>query len=84
MRVWLTLCDVHLQLHNTGLGLCADCQAAGDILGCAMALAPCSDSQQQQVGTPSSQESREDLKVSFLGCTSTSLWSISFQVAHVP
>eukprot|EP00069_Balaena_mysticetus_P010944 bmy_20831T0 len=36
------------KLHNTGLGFCADCQAEGDILGCAMMLAPCSDSQQQQ------------------------------------
>ncbi|KAI5200460.1 polypeptide N-acetylgalactosaminyltransferase 15 [Manis pentadactyla] len=36
------------KLHNTGLGLCADCQAAGDILGCAVTLAPCNDSQQQQ------------------------------------
>ncbi|KAF5921850.1 hypothetical protein HPG69_013024 [Diceros bicornis minor] len=35
-------------LHNTGLGFCADCQAEGDILGCAMMLAPCSDSRQQQ------------------------------------
>ncbi|XP_046495929.1 polypeptide N-acetylgalactosaminyltransferase 15 [Equus quagga] len=36
------------KLHNTGLGFCADCQAEGDILGCAMMLAPCSDSRQQQ------------------------------------
>nr|BAK63908.1 polypeptide N-acetylgalactosaminyltransferase-like protein 2 [Pan troglodytes] len=36
------------KLHNTGLGLCADCQAEGDILGCPMMLAPCSDSRQQQ------------------------------------
>ncbi|KAM8922166.1 polypeptide N-acetylgalactosaminyltransferase 15 [Lycaon pictus] len=36
------------KLHNTGLGLCADCQAEGDIPGCAMMLAPCSDSRQQQ------------------------------------
>ncbi|KAI2528487.1 LOW QUALITY PROTEIN: polypeptide N-acetylgalactosaminyltransferase 15 [Homo sapiens] len=36
------------KLHNTGLGLCADCQAEGDILGCPMVLAPCSDSRQQQ------------------------------------
>ncbi|KAM5230990.1 polypeptide N-acetylgalactosaminyltransferase 15 isoform 2-T3 [Hipposideros larvatus] len=36
------------KLHNTGLGFCADCQAEGDILGCAMTLAPCSDSRQQQ------------------------------------
>ncbi|KAL0593207.1 Polypeptide N-acetylgalactosaminyltransferase 15, partial [Plecturocebus cupreus] len=39
---------VHFQLHNTGLGFCADCQAEGDILGCPMMLAPCSDSRQQQ------------------------------------
>ncbi|XP_028017824.2 polypeptide N-acetylgalactosaminyltransferase 15 isoform X1 [Balaenoptera acutorostrata] len=36
------------KLHNTGLGFCADCRAEGDILGCAVMLAPCSDSQQQQ------------------------------------
>uniref|UniRef100_A0A8C5YHT8 Polypeptide N-acetylgalactosaminyltransferase n=1 Tax=Microcebus murinus TaxID=30608 RepID=A0A8C5YHT8_MICMU len=36
------------KLHNTGLGFCADCQADGDILGCPMILAPCSDSRQQQ------------------------------------
>lgn len=36
------------KLHNTGLGFCADCQAERDILGCAMMLAPCSDSRQQQ------------------------------------
>ncbi|KAK2494284.1 hypothetical protein MC885_000872 [Smutsia gigantea] len=36
------------KLHNTALGFCADCQAAGDILGCAMTLAPCSDSRRQQ------------------------------------
>ncbi|XP_045647653.1 polypeptide N-acetylgalactosaminyltransferase 15 isoform X3 [Ursus americanus] len=36
------------KLHNTGLGFCVDCQAEGDILGCAMMLAPCSDSRQQQ------------------------------------
>ncbi|XP_066207061.1 polypeptide N-acetylgalactosaminyltransferase 15 [Saccopteryx leptura] len=36
------------KLHNTGLGFCADCQAEGDLLGCAMMLAPCSDSRQQQ------------------------------------
>ncbi|XP_008566386.1 PREDICTED: polypeptide N-acetylgalactosaminyltransferase 15 [Galeopterus variegatus] len=36
------------KLHNTGLGFCADCQAEGDILGCPMMLAPCSDSRQQQ------------------------------------
>lgn len=40
--------DVPLQLHNTGLGFCADCLAEGDVLGCAMMLAPCSDSQPQQ------------------------------------
>ncbi|NP_001193376.1 polypeptide N-acetylgalactosaminyltransferase 15 precursor [Sus scrofa] len=36
------------KLHNTGLGFCADCLAEGDVLGCAMMLAPCSDSQPQQ------------------------------------
>lgn len=36
------------KLHNTGFGFCADCQAEGDILGCPMRLAPCSDSRQQQ------------------------------------
>ncbi|XP_006770239.1 PREDICTED: polypeptide N-acetylgalactosaminyltransferase 15 isoform X1 [Myotis davidii] len=36
------------KLHNTGLGFCADCQAEGDLLGCAMMLAPCSDSRWQQ------------------------------------
>ncbi|XP_015349856.1 polypeptide N-acetylgalactosaminyltransferase 15 isoform X2 [Marmota marmota marmota] len=36
------------KLHNTGFGFCADCQTEGDILGCPMRLAPCSDSQQQQ------------------------------------
>ncbi|XP_054585447.1 polypeptide N-acetylgalactosaminyltransferase 15 isoform X2 [Eptesicus fuscus] len=36
------------KLHNTGLGFCADCQAEGDLLGCAMLLAPCSDSRRQQ------------------------------------
>lgn len=46
---------VHFQLHNTGLGFCVDCQAEGDILGCAMMLAPCSDSRQQQVGSQSPQ-----------------------------
>ncbi|ELV09807.1 Polypeptide N-acetylgalactosaminyltransferase-like protein 2 [Tupaia chinensis] len=35
-------------LHNTGLGLCADCQAEGDIQACPVVLAPCSDSRQQQ------------------------------------
>lgn len=47
--------DVHFQLHNTGLGFCVDCQEEGDILGCTMMLAPCSDSRQQQVGSQSSQ-----------------------------
>ncbi|XP_036917240.1 polypeptide N-acetylgalactosaminyltransferase 15 isoform X2 [Sturnira hondurensis] len=36
------------KLHNTGLGFCADCQAEGDLLGCALMLAPCSNSRQQQ------------------------------------
>ncbi|XP_037858838.2 polypeptide N-acetylgalactosaminyltransferase 15 [Chlorocebus sabaeus] len=36
------------KLHNTGLGLCADCQAEGNLLDCPMVLAPCSDSRQQQ------------------------------------
>lgn len=36
------------KLHNTGLGFCADCQAEGDILGCPMTLAPCSNNRQQQ------------------------------------
>uniref|UniRef100_A0A8C6MUR8 Polypeptide N-acetylgalactosaminyltransferase 15 n=1 Tax=Mus spicilegus TaxID=10103 RepID=A0A8C6MUR8_MUSSI len=36
------------KLHNTGFGLCADCQADGDILGCPMTLAPCSNNRQQQ------------------------------------
>ncbi|XP_047732484.1 polypeptide N-acetylgalactosaminyltransferase 15 isoform X1 [Prionailurus viverrinus] len=36
------------KLHNTGLGFCVDCQEEGDILGCTMMLAPCSDSRQQQ------------------------------------
>nr|KAF6474187.1 polypeptide N-acetylgalactosaminyltransferase 15 [Rousettus aegyptiacus] len=36
------------KLHNIGLGFCADCQAEGDILGCTMMLAPCSDDRQQQ------------------------------------
>lgn len=36
------------KLHNTGLGFCADCQAEGDLLGCAMMLAPCVDSRRQQ------------------------------------
>ncbi|XP_010996353.1 polypeptide N-acetylgalactosaminyltransferase 15 [Camelus dromedarius] len=36
------------KLHNTGLGFCADCQAEGDLLGSAVMLAPCRDSQQQQ------------------------------------
>ncbi|KAF7480149.1 polypeptide N-acetylgalactosaminyltransferase 15 [Marmota monax] len=36
------------KLHNIGFGFCADCQTEGDILGCPMRLAPCSDSQQQQ------------------------------------
>ncbi|XP_059520014.1 polypeptide N-acetylgalactosaminyltransferase 15 isoform X2 [Myotis daubentonii] len=36
------------KLHNTGLGFCADCQAEGGLLGCAMMLAPCSDSRRQQ------------------------------------
>ncbi|XP_005317303.2 polypeptide N-acetylgalactosaminyltransferase 15 isoform X1 [Ictidomys tridecemlineatus] len=36
------------KLHNTGFGFCADCQTEGDILGCPMRLAPCSDSRQQQ------------------------------------
>lgn len=36
------------KLHNTGLGFCVDCQAEGDLLGCAMMLAPCSDSRRQQ------------------------------------
>ncbi|XP_040819226.1 polypeptide N-acetylgalactosaminyltransferase 15 [Ochotona curzoniae] len=35
------------KLHNTGLGFCADCLAEGDIMGCPMVLAPCSDSRQQ-------------------------------------
>lgn len=46
--------DVHFQLHNTGLGFCADCQADGDILGCPMTLAPCSNNRQQQVGDDAS------------------------------
>lgn len=36
------------KLHNTGLGFCADCQAEGDIPGCPMTLAPCSNNRQQQ------------------------------------
>lgn len=36
------------KLHSTGLGLCADCQAEGDLLGCPMTLAPCSKNRQQQ------------------------------------
>ncbi|XP_024421635.2 polypeptide N-acetylgalactosaminyltransferase 15 isoform X1 [Desmodus rotundus] len=36
------------KLHNTGLGFCADCQAEGDLLGCALMLAPCSNSRRQQ------------------------------------
>ncbi|XP_036032618.1 polypeptide N-acetylgalactosaminyltransferase 15 isoform X2 [Onychomys torridus] len=36
------------KLHNTRLGFCADCQAEGDILGCPMTLAPCSNNRQQQ------------------------------------
>uniref|UniRef100_A0A8C3WGH7 Polypeptide N-acetylgalactosaminyltransferase n=1 Tax=Catagonus wagneri TaxID=51154 RepID=A0A8C3WGH7_9CETA len=36
------------KLHNVGLGFCADCQEEGDVLGCAMMLAPCSDTQQRQ------------------------------------
>ncbi|XP_050997693.1 polypeptide N-acetylgalactosaminyltransferase 15 [Acomys russatus] len=36
------------KLHNTGLGFCADCQAEGDILGCPMTLAPCSNNRPQQ------------------------------------
>lgn len=36
------------KLHNTGLGFCADCQADGDIPGCPMTLAPCSNNRQQQ------------------------------------
>ncbi|XP_052046070.1 polypeptide N-acetylgalactosaminyltransferase 15 [Apodemus sylvaticus] len=36
------------KLHNNGFGLCADCQAEGDILGCPVTLAPCSNSRQQQ------------------------------------
>ncbi|XP_077928166.1 polypeptide N-acetylgalactosaminyltransferase 15 isoform X2 [Halichoerus grypus] len=36
------------KLHNSGLGFCVDCQAEGDILGCAMMLALCSDSRPQQ------------------------------------
>ncbi|XP_076787542.1 polypeptide N-acetylgalactosaminyltransferase 15 isoform X3 [Arvicanthis niloticus] len=36
------------KLHNTGFGLCADCQAEGDLLGCPMTLAPCSNNRQQQ------------------------------------
>ncbi|GAB1298696.1 Polypeptide N-acetylgalactosaminyltransferase 15 [Apodemus speciosus] len=35
-------------LHNTGFGLCADCQAEGDVLGCPVTLVPCSNSRQQQ------------------------------------
>ncbi|XP_029397820.1 polypeptide N-acetylgalactosaminyltransferase 15 isoform X2 [Mus pahari] len=37
------------KLHNTGFGLCADCQAEGGILGCPMTLAPCSNNRHQQV-----------------------------------
>ncbi|EDL88935.1 UDP-N-acetyl-alpha-D-galactosamine:polypeptide N-acetylgalactosaminyltransferase-like 2 (predicted), isoform CRA_b, partial [Rattus norvegicus] len=40
--------NVHFQLHSTGLGLCADCRAEGDLLGCPMTLAPCSNNRQQQ------------------------------------
>lgn len=36
------------KLHNTGLGFCVDCQAEGDIPGCPMTLAPCSNNRQQQ------------------------------------
>lgn len=36
------------KLHSTGLGLCADCRAEGDLLGCPMTLAPCSNNRQQQ------------------------------------
>ncbi|XP_047387850.1 polypeptide N-acetylgalactosaminyltransferase 15 isoform X2 [Sciurus carolinensis] len=46
------------KLHNTGFGFCADCQAEGDILGCPMRLAPCSDSQQQQLEHTSRKEIR--------------------------
>lgn len=54
-------CECCLQLHNTGLGFCADCLAEGDVLGCAMMLAPCSDSQQQQVGGQCSQTCKGSL-----------------------
>lgn len=36
------------KLHSTGLGLCADCRAEGDLLGCPMTLAPCSNNRKQQ------------------------------------
>ncbi|XP_037380615.1 polypeptide N-acetylgalactosaminyltransferase 15 [Talpa occidentalis] len=36
------------KLHNTGLGFCADCRADRELLGCAVVLAPCSDSRWQQ------------------------------------
>lgn len=72
--------DVHFQLHNTGLGFCADCQAEGDLLGCAMMLAPCSDSRRQQVSGQSSQGSDQGRPISGLSQGPlTSLWGISFQ-----
>ncbi|XP_006883395.1 PREDICTED: polypeptide N-acetylgalactosaminyltransferase 15 [Elephantulus edwardii] len=36
------------KLHNAALGLCADCQAEGDVQGCPVTLVPCSDSRKQQ------------------------------------
>lgn len=72
--------DVHFQLHNIGLGFCADCQAEGDPLGCAMLLAPCSDSRRQQVGGQSSQGIDQGRPTSGLSqAPLTSLRGISFQ-----
>ncbi|KAL1788252.1 polypeptide N-acetylgalactosaminyltransferase 15 [Sigmodon hispidus] len=41
---------IHIFVDATGLGFCADCHAKGDILGCHMTLAPCSNNWKQQDG----------------------------------
>lgn len=74
-----TFVGTHFQLHNTGLGFCADCQADGDIPGCPMTLAPCSNNRQQQVGDDTPRDDFQSRKTSgwcLLGCP-----SVPFKVA---
>lgn len=73
---WDSPPPVCLQLHNTGLGFCADCAAKEAAPGCAVMLAPCRDGEPQQVGGQRSQTPRASLP----GCPSLPLGASPFPV----